>query len=263
VVVAGDGIQVNGTGSERNPYVITSEVSEIETGIDMQYNNAVVISDVHAIDFRGSAVTVTPGVDEAIVTVTVPDVTTGAIIPSGTIWMFATGNPPSGWLLCNGDTQLIASYPNLFAVIGNSYGGDGVSTFQVPNLMDRFPIGGSATKPVGNPATGKGGSASKTIAAGNMPPHGHDMSHGHGAANTSSGGQHDHDVKLASSTGSQSTVAKGSGTWFLAAGPVNGAGDHYHSVQVPNMYGSTGSAGGGAAFDIMPPWLALAFVIKT
>lgn len=259
VVVAGDGIQVNGTGSERNPYVITSEVSQIETGIDIQVNNSTVIADVHGIDFRGTGVTVAPGVDEVVVTIPGASGGTGTTIPAGLISMYGGSTAPVGWLFCDGATLLIADQPALFAAIGVLYGGDGTTTFRLPNLMDRFPIGASATKAGGS----VGGSATKAIAAANMPPHNHDISHGHGAANTSSAGNHDHSVKLANSTGAQSTVAKGSGTWFLAGGPVDAAGEHFHSVGIPNFYGASGGAGAGAAFDIMPPWLALGFVIKT
>src|SRR5215510_6720819 len=146
-VLAGDGMTVTGAGSQGNPYVVTSNVSDIETGIDVRYNNVAVINDVHQLDFRGSAVNITPGADKAVVTVTVPDPTTGAIIPVGSIWMFGMSNMPAGWLLCDGRTNLlIADYNALWGVIGNNFGGNGTTTFGVPNLTDRFPVGISPTK---------------------------------------------------------------------------------------------------------------------
>lgn len=258
-VVGGEGIVVTGAGSPRNPYIVNSTVADIETGVDVQYNNVTVIRDVHQLDFRGSAITITPGTDEAVVTISVPDPVSGYSVPTGAMWMFGGAVPPTGWLLCDGATKLIADYANLYAVIGTTYGGDGATNFKVPNLMDRFPIGASPSRPANE---GGGGSASKSIATGNLPPHSHDITHGHAATNTGPGGQHDHQIRLATSTGGQGTVAKGSGTWFLDDAPINDAGPHVHSLQVPNFNGASGNAGGGAALDIMPPWLALAFIIK-
>jgi microcystin-dependent protein len=51
---------------------------------------------------------------------------------------FATTTIPSNYLWCNGAILPIASYPDLFAVIGNDYGGDGITTFGIPNLQGRF-----------------------------------------------------------------------------------------------------------------------------
>lgn len=262
VVVAGDGIIVTGAGSPRNPYLVTSTVAEIETGFDVQYNNVDVIKDVHQIDFRGTAVQVTPGTDEIVVTVNQPDPVSGYTVPTGAMWMFGGGTAPNGWLLCDGTTYLITAQPALFAVISNRFGGDGTTNFKVPDLRDRFPLGASTSRPI-DPTTGHGGSPTQTLGAANMPPHTHDISHGHGSAGTSDAGNHDHNIQGSDSAGSNNqTVARGTGTWFLRAGPIQGAGVHSHSVAIPNFYGGSGSAGSGGAFDIMPPWLAVGFIIK-
>ena len=60
--------------------------------------------------------------------------------PPGTVCDFAGPTPPSGWLICNGQSVAAASYPALFAVIGYTYGGGGAS-FNVPNLNSRTTIG--------------------------------------------------------------------------------------------------------------------------
>src|SRR5262245_25938702 len=119
-VVAGAGIEVTGAGSPGNPIRVTSTQADIVTGFNVQKDGGTVISNVHQLDLRGTAVTVTPGVDEAIVTVTVPDPTTGAIIPTGALFPFAGTSIPSGWLLCDGRTNLsVSTYPNLAGVLGN------------------------------------------------------------------------------------------------------------------------------------------------
>jgi microcystin-dependent protein len=56
----------------------------------------------------------------------------------GSYKAFATTAIPANYLWCNGAILPIASYPDLFAVIGNDYGGDGITTFAVPNLQGRF-----------------------------------------------------------------------------------------------------------------------------
>jgi tail collar domain len=63
----------------------------------------------------------------------------------GEIKLFAGINPPSGWAFCNGQLLAISSYQNLFAVLGTTYGGNGSSTFALPNLQNRVPVGPDAS----------------------------------------------------------------------------------------------------------------------
>lgn len=72
------------------------------------------------------------------------DSTTG-LTPTGTIIAFSGNNIPSGYLPCNGSAVSRTTYADLFAVIGTTYGsGDGSTTFNLPNLTDKF-IQGSDT----------------------------------------------------------------------------------------------------------------------
>ena len=63
--------------------------------------------------------------------------------PIGTVLSYAGQTAPNGYLLCNGASYLVKDYPDLYAVIGNTYGGDSTN-FNVPNLVDKF-IQGSTT----------------------------------------------------------------------------------------------------------------------
>ena len=63
--------------------------------------------------------------------------------PIGTVLAYAGNEAPRGYLLANGASYKVADYPNLYAVIGNTYGGD-TENFNVPNLVDKF-IQGSTT----------------------------------------------------------------------------------------------------------------------
>lgn len=64
--------------------------------------------------------------------------------PIGVIQAFSGQTAPYGYLLCNGASYKVADYPDLYAVIGNTYGGDSTN-FNVPNLVDKFIEGSTAS----------------------------------------------------------------------------------------------------------------------
>ena len=73
------------------------------------------------------------------------------LTPIGTIQAFAASSLPNGWLLCDGSAVSRSTYSNLFGVIGTIYGnGDGSSTFNLPNLTDRFIQGNSSVGTIKN-----------------------------------------------------------------------------------------------------------------
>lgn len=72
-----------------------------------------------------------------------------AVVPSGAVIPFAGSIAPQGYLLCDGSEVSRADYPYLFAAIGTIYGeGDGSTSFNLPNLQDKF-VQGSGTNIVG------------------------------------------------------------------------------------------------------------------
>src|SRR4051794_6937094 len=58
----------------------------------------------------------------------------------GEIRMFAGNFPPAGWMFCDGAPLPISEQEVLFQLIGTTYGGDGETTFNLPNLQSRVPI---------------------------------------------------------------------------------------------------------------------------
>ena len=62
-------------------------------------------------------------------------------VPIGTIFAYGGSSAPSGWLLCNGDYVDRTTYSNLYSVIGLTYGSNSSSTFQLPDLRKKIPIG--------------------------------------------------------------------------------------------------------------------------
>lgn len=94
-----------------------------------------------------------------------PPVQSGARPDVGVLELFAgpTSAIPPTKLRCDGASYPVASYPHLFAVIGYTFGGAG-AFFNVPNLVDRFPIG-AGTKALGS----TGGAASRALTTANLP----------------------------------------------------------------------------------------------
>jgi microcystin-dependent protein len=92
----------------------------------------------------------------------------------GEIRMFAGNFAPSGWALCEGQVQSISQNNALFALIGTTYGGDGVQTFNLPDLRGRIPFHVNGT---GSPTVigQRSGSENVTLTSLQMPIHTHAM----------------------------------------------------------------------------------------
>jgi microcystin-dependent protein len=102
-------------------------------------------------------------------------------MPVGSSCDFWGTTAPTNWLFCDGTVYQISSYPLLGALLGNKYGGDGVTTFATPPVMlnGAVTIGANATYALG--ATG--GEAAHVLLAAEMPSHTHqvnDPTHTHG-----------------------------------------------------------------------------------
>lgn len=217
----------------------------------------------------------------------------------GEIIGFGGGVAPTGWLICDGSAVSRATYASLFAVVGTTYGiGDGTTTFNLPDLAGRFPLGAD-----GDHARGTiGGLEQITIGLTNLPSHthtiahthamdhvhgmshSHDMSHGHG--NTGGAGQHKHTVAQSNDDGSNNnTFRRGAqkdrdvdtsteaahvhGTAGFAGSTggdsIGGStgGDSRGGVTGGSSAANSGATGSGQAHTNMPPYSAITFIIKT
>jgi microcystin-dependent protein len=92
-------------------------------------------------------------------------------IKPGDLIFSASALDEDGRLLCNGQSVLRASYPVLFGKIGTSYGAVDGTHFTLPDFKDRFPVGVSGTKALGN----TGGVDTVTLVEANLPPHTHEI----------------------------------------------------------------------------------------
>ncbi len=158
----------------------------------------------------------------------------------GEIRMFGGNFAPQGWAFCDGATMAISENDALFALIGTTYGGDGQSTFNLPDLRGRVPVhqgtlnGGGSTYTMGE----MGGVESVTLTLNQIP------AHRHGA--------------VANSAGASSPSPAG-GVW--AAGNVVAAvpGASANATMNPN---AVAGAGGSQPHDNMVPFLTINFIIS-
>lgn len=160
-----------------------------------------------------------------------PPVQAGARPDVGVIELFAgpLSQLPATKIVCDGTSYPISAYPHLFNVIGHTFGGSG-AFFNVPNLVERFPIG-AGVKALGT----TGGSPTKTLSAGNIPSHRHGISV-----------DYTQDVPT---NGNAIRVLRVGGAGAGGSGGTSGTG-------LTNYYGNND------AFDIMPPWAAIYYVIR-
>lgn len=153
-------------------------------------------------------------------------VDTEAIVPTGAITMYGGSTAPSGWKFCDGSAISRTTFSDLFTAIGTTFGaGDGSTTFNLPDLRGRAPIGVGQGSGLSNRLLGDtGGAATHQLTESEMPSHTHSVPSG---ANQTSTYQ------------------------------VNGGSSSQVAAQ------TTGSTGGDAAHENMPPFLAVNFMIKT
>ncbi|MFZ9968064.1 MAG: phage tail protein, partial [Steroidobacteraceae bacterium] len=150
-------------------------------------------------------------------------------VPVGSLQAFAGANAPTGWLLCDGTSYSTSLYPDLFSVLGYTYGGSG-SNFNVPDLRGRMPVGAGNDGTTENNVARTRGSKGGDTRIGNH-------SHPYGSVTTSGG----------------SVNAGGDIIWAVSGGNVvdkNGVG-----------YLNTKAVGGGTG-DNMPPFLVTNYIIK-
>ena len=182
------------------------------------------------------------------------------LLDSGFIAQFAGTSLPSGWLLCDGSSVSRSTYADLYQAIGTRYGGSG-SSFNVPDLRRRVPIGRGGSRPTGSAGPGTalgdtGGEERRTLTTALMARHNHRFS-----VTITGVGQHQHTAWDDVSSGG--TTTKSAWSWnnglnSHAAGPnVTGA----HTHRVSSQLGYTGAAS-PTPMNLMSKTLVMNYMIK-
>lgn len=92
----------------------------------------------------------------------------------GTIKMFAGNFAPRNWMFCQGQILSISSNTALYSLLGTTYGGNGQTTFALPNLEGRVPVGAGAGPGLSPYEPGQmGGNETTSLIVGNLPAHSH------------------------------------------------------------------------------------------
>ena len=151
--------------------------------------------------------------------------------PTGTLLSYAGSSAPTGYLLCDGTAVSRTTYSDLFAIVGTTYGvGNGTTTFNVPDLRGRIPVG----KNTGTFSTlgGTGGAETHTLSTSEIPSHTHSNSLSR-------------QLQGVDDSNYTSQVSRGD------AGTPD------------TLTWTSGATGGGGAHNNLQPYLVINYIIKT
>lgn len=152
----------------------------------------------------------------------------------GEIRMFGGNFAPAGWMLCSGQLLPISEYETLFQLIGTTYGGDGESTFALPDLRGRLPLHQGS----GFTLAQAGGAESVTLTVNQIPAHSHPL-----LASTSI---------PTSSSPADNVTGQSANKLYRAAGGAT-------ALMAP---GSLSPTGGSQPHDNLQPYLCVNFIIS-
>ena len=151
----------------------------------------------------------------------------------GEIRIFPYNFAPQGWAFCQGQVLPISQNTALFSLLGTTYGGNGQTTFALPDLRGRVPLGQGQGPGLSNYVLGQsGGAESATLSTSQLPAHTHPV-----VANSGTGSTGRPGGAVPARTASATYAAAPDGTAMNA--------------------GMIGAAGGNQPFDLRQPYLAL------
>jgi len=154
----------------------------------------------------------------------------------GEIKLFAGNFAPAGWMMCDGAILPISENETLFQLIGTTYGGDGESTFALPNLQSRIPLHAGS----GFVLAESGGAETVTLTTNQIPAHNH--------------------APLGSASTASSTDAAGNVGGRVTAAAVFPYGTD--NPAQPLSPQAVAPIGGSQPHDNMQPYLCLNFIIS-
>lgn len=175
----------------------------------------------------------------------------------GEIRMFGGNFAPKNWAFCSGQLLAIASNTALFSILGTTYGGDGKTTFALPDLRSRRAIHtGQGPGLYNHPLGQKGGAETHTLSVLEMPVHNHAVV---GTVVIDAPIQCFNDVATVEEPGGTNYYAVNENIERFYNGTPN-------SIMMPSNVQTTddiafGNTGGGVPFDLLAPYTSLYYII--
>jgi len=164
----------------------------------------------------------------------------------GEIKMFASSYAPYGYAFCQGDILQVSQNPALAAVLGRTFGGDGLATFGLPDLRGRGPIGQGQSGATSNFAfANAGGAETVQLSSNSMPSHNHPLNGSLSAGVTNVPSPR---AVLASATDAAGT-------------PLNFYGDATTAMNVSMQGESVSVVGGVQPISLRNPYMPISFII--
>lgn len=166
----------------------------------------------------------------------------------GSLCLFAGNFAPRGWALANGQLLAISQNSALFSILGTTYGGDGRTTFALPDLRGRAPLSAGTGPGLPNFSLGQsGGGVTTSLTTANMPSHTHSATVSTTVANE--------DGNTDSPAGALHASASRTDIYFTGT-PANPDQMAANAVTV-----TIGNTGGGQIFSTQSPYLAMNWII--
>lgn len=201
------------------------------------------------------------------------------VMPTGSVIQTARPSAPLGWMICDGSPLLVANYQVLFNAIGYTYGGSG-TTFYLPNLKGRVPIGMDSSQPEFDSLGETGGAKSTPLTSAHIPQHSHAIDHDHPSFTSGGGSSHRHWISSADRDDANMTTTgqnvQNYGLFadagsYSADDPNRGTGrytayesGHTHNIDVPAFSGTSGNYGSASVTPVsaLQPYIVMNYIIK-
>lgn len=177
------------------------------------------------------------------------------VAPTGVVLPYGGSSAPTGWLLCNGSAISRSTYASLFTALGTTYGsGDGSTTFNLPDLQNKVPVGNGGGKTLGS----TGGATtqtptigSTTLSVSQIPGHYHEVL-STGFAGT---------LGIKPATG-------GDSSWYGFSDVPEGGKDGSPAGSNSNVFANTTGGGGShnhtsSSVSVEQPYVVLTYIIKS
>ena len=194
-------------GAGTDAILVAAGIEAVSEGIFAADNNATKLSFKTAASAAAAETMALSSTGNLTISGLLTDGDGGGSVPPGAIMPYGGATAPTGYVLCDDSAKSRTDFAALFAIIGTSYGtGNGTTTFNVPDLRDRIPLGkGTNNSTLGGETTGAGASAVVATASGS--------------------------ASLTLATGTFATSAKDSSTATAVTGVT--AGGHTHNLTLP------------------------------